>query len=66
MTSEVRDAARALVEARGLPQVEPTTPTHFITESGASVQELEGGRIDLDLEAIARGLANWMADPPER
>ncbi len=64
LKDEVREGARELIEGRGLPEEVFDTPTHYVTPGGTSVREVEGGKVDIDLDAIAAGLDSWMADGP--
>jgi hypothetical protein len=65
--AEVRSAAQKLIEGRGQAFVDTAeTPTHFLTPDGTSVHAVDGGVVDIDLDAIAEGLETWMADPADR
>ncbi len=63
---EVRHAAQELIDGRGLGPAELDTPVHYITPGGVSMREVDGGKVDVDLDALASGLHNWMADPNDR
>lgn len=63
---EVRASAQELIDSRGRAPEIYETPTHYVSPQGTSVREVDGGVVDLDLDAIARGLDSWMADPSDR
>ena len=63
---DVRAAAQEIIAGRKLPPEDFGTPTHYVTEKGASVREVDGELVDLDLDAISESLASWMANPADR
>jgi hypothetical protein len=67
LKEEVRKSAQTLIEGRGKAVLTvEEVPTHFVAPGGTSVQAMDGGILDIDLEAIEQGLDSWMADPADR
>ena len=59
----LRSTAWELIRRRGQPGWDSELPVHRLTEPGGNFQELDGGEVHVDLDAVRRALEGWMASP---